>query len=76
MEGSKADLGFGNSVSTVDGVKGSKPFDAATKNVCHVGTLYFQYFQMVALADAGINNPGDVKGKALSTQQKVIPANR
>ncbi len=70
VEGSKADLGFGNSVSTVDGVKGSKPFDAATKNVCHVGTLYFQYFQMVALADAGINNPGDVKGKALSTQQK------
>lgn len=70
VEGSKADLGFGNAVSTVDGVKGTAPFDTATKNVCHVGTLYFQYFQMVALADAGVNNPGDAKGKALSTQQK------
>lgn len=70
VETNKADLGFGNAVSTVDGVKGTAPFDTATKNVCHVGTLYFQYFQMVALSDAGINNPGDAKGKSLSTQQK------
>jgi TRAP transporter TAXI family solute receptor len=70
VEASKADLGFGNAVSTVDGVKGTAPFDAPTKNVCHIGTLYFQYFQMIALADAGINTPADAKGKSLSTQQK------
>lgn len=70
VEAKKADLGFGNAVSTVDGVKGTAPFDKATTNVCHVGTLYFQYFQMVTLSDTGINDPGDAKGKSLSTQQK------
>ncbi len=66
----KADLGFGNGVSTVDGVNGRAPFDTKTANVCQLATLYFQYFQMVALADSGIKTPGDLKGKALSTQQK------
>lgn len=70
VQAGKADLGFGNAVSTVDGVNGTKPFDSPTKNVCHVGTLYFQYFQMIALSDAGIKTPGDAKGKSLSTQQK------
>lgn len=70
VQGGKADLGFGNAVSTVDGVNGQAPFDAKTTNVCHVGTLYFQYFHMVALADAGIKSPGDTKGKSLTTQQK------
>ncbi|MFZ5556456.1 MAG: TAXI family TRAP transporter solute-binding subunit [Pseudomonadota bacterium] len=70
VQGGKADLGFGNAVSTVDGVNGQAPFDAKTTNVCHVGTLYFQYFHMVALADAGIKSPGDTRGKSLTTQQK------
>jgi hypothetical protein len=66
----KAELGFGNAVSTVDGVHGREPFDAKTDNVCQIGTLYFQYFHMVALAKAGVGNPGDIKGKSLTTQQK------
>jgi TRAP transporter TAXI family solute receptor len=70
VQGGKADLGFGNAVSTVDGVNGTAPFDEKTGNVCHVGTLYFQYFHMVALADAGIKTPGDAKGRSLTTQQK------
>jgi TRAP transporter TAXI family solute receptor len=70
VQGGKADLGFGNGVSTVDGVAGRDPFKEKTANVCQVGTLYFQYFHMVALADAGIKTPADLKGKALSTQQK------
>jgi hypothetical protein len=66
----KADLGFGNASSTYDGVLGRDPFKQKTANVCHVATLYFQYFHAVALADAGVKNLGEAKGKALTTQQK------
>ena len=66
----KADLGFGNGVSSYDGVRGQAPFKSKTDNVCQVATLYFQYFHLVALADAGIKTVGDAKGKALTTQQK------
>jgi TRAP transporter TAXI family solute receptor len=66
----KADLGFGNSVSTVDGVEGRAPFDKKQDNVCQLATLYFQYFHMVALADSGIRTVADLKGKSLTTQQK------
>jgi hypothetical protein len=66
----KADLGFGNAVSSVDGVNGKAPFDSKQANVCQLATLYFQYFHMVGLADAGIKSVADAKGKALTTQQK------
>lgn len=66
----KADLGFGNGVSSYDGVRGNEPFKQKTGNVCQVATLYFQYFHFVVLADAGIKTVGDAKGKALTTQQK------
>jgi TRAP transporter TAXI family solute receptor len=66
----KAELGFGNAGSSVDGVNGVEPFKQKTSNVCHVGTLYFQYFHTVVLADAGIRTGADLKGKALTTQQK------
>jgi TRAP transporter TAXI family solute receptor len=70
IEGGKADLGFANSISTVDGVAGRKPFEAPAKNVCNVATLYPQYFQIVANADAGINSLADLKGKSLAVQPK------
>lgn len=70
IEAGKADLGFANSVSTVDAINGKPPFEKAYTNVCNVATLYPQYFQVVALADAGIETPEDVKGKALTTQKK------
>jgi TRAP transporter TAXI family solute receptor len=66
----KAELGFGNAVSSYDGVRGNEPFKQKTDNVCQLATLYFQYFHMVALADAGVRTVGDAKGKALTTQQK------
>jgi len=66
----KAELGFGNAVSSVDGVNGEAPFDSKQDNVCQLATLYFQYFHMVGLTDAGIKTVGDAKGKALTTQQK------
>lgn len=66
----KADFGFGNAVSSVDGVNGKAPFKGKQNNVCQVATLYFQYFHMVALADAGVKSISDARGKALTTQQK------
>ena len=66
----KAEMGFGNAVSSVDGVNGAEPFKGKQDNVCQVATLYFQYFHAVALADSGIKTVGDAKGKALTTQQK------
>ncbi len=70
VDGGKADFGFGNSISTVDGVAGRAPFDTPTKNVCNVATLYPQYYQVVANADANIKSLGDLKGKALAVQPK------
>ena len=70
VQGGKADLGFANSISTVDGVAGRAPFDAKATNVCNVATLYPQYFQVVANADAGIKSLADMKGKGLAVQPK------
>jgi len=66
----KAELGFGNAVSSFDGVRGNEPFKQKTDNLCQLSTLYFQYFHAVALADAGVRSGADLKGKALTTQQK------
>jgi len=70
VQNNKAEMGFGNSVSTYDGVRGQDPFKAKTDNVCHIATLYFQYFHAVVLADAGVKTGADMKGKALTTQPK------
>jgi len=67
---SRADMGFGNSISTVDGVAGRAPFEQPTKNVCNVATLYPQYFQVVANADANINSLADLKGKPIAVQPR------
>lgn len=66
----KADFGFGNSISTVDGVAGRAPFDAKADNVCNVATLYPQYFQIVANADSGIKSLADTKGKSIAVQPR------
>ena len=70
VDRSRADLGFGNSISTVDGVAGRAPFKQAAKNVCNVATLYPQYFQVVANADANINSLADLKGKPIAVQPR------
>ena len=66
----KADVGFGNSISTVDGVHGKAPFTKPATNICNLATLYPQYFQFVVNADSGINSIADLKGKAITTQQR------
>lgn len=70
IQAGKADLGFANSISTVDGVAGREPFTEKTTNVCNVATLYPQFFQVVANADSGVNSLADLKGKGLAVQPK------
>ena len=66
----KAQIGFANSSTTVDGLEGRPPYPKKTTNVCQVANLYPQYFQVVALANAKVNSLADLKGKALVTQSK------
>lgn len=68
VENGQADLGFANSISTVDAIKGREPFEAEAKNVCNVATLYPQYFQMVTTESSGIKSIEDLKGKRVATQ--------
>jgi len=66
----KAQIGFANSSSTVDGLAGRAPFPKKVTKVCQVANLYPQYFQVVTAADAKVNTFADFKGKALVTQPK------
>jgi TRAP transporter TAXI family solute receptor len=66
----KAEIGFGNTISTFDGFNGLPPFPKKTENVCNLATLYPQYFQIVVLADAGIKSVADLKGKSLAAQTR------
>lgn len=70
IEEGKADIGFGNSISTVDAVAGNAPFNKPHTNVCNIATLYPQYYQLVVPADAGIKSVADLKGKGISTQPR------
>jgi TRAP transporter TAXI family solute receptor len=66
----KAQIGFANSASTVDGFAGRPPYTKKVTKVCQVANLYPQYFQVAALNDAKIGSYADLKGKALVTQPK------
>lgn len=66
----KAEIGFGNTISTLDSYDGVAPFPKKTENVCYLATLYPQYFQIVFLADAGIESVADLEGKSLAAQTR------
>jgi hypothetical protein len=72
IEEGKAEIGFGNTITTADAVAGTgeAPLDKKHSKVCNVATLYPQYFQLVANADAGVNTLKDLKGKGFATQVK------
>ena len=70
IEEGKADVGFGNSISTVDAVAGKPPFNKPHDNVCNLATLYPQYFQVVVRVDSGINSVKDLKGKSIAAQPR------
>lgn len=67
IEEGKADIGFGNTISTVDALAGVEPFTKPHKNVCNLGSIYPQYMQTVVLVSSGINSIKDFKGKTLTT---------
>ncbi len=66
----KAQIGFANSSTTVDGLEGRPPYPKKVTKVCQVANLYPQYFQVVALANANVKSFADLKGKTLVTQPK------
>ncbi len=70
IEENKTDIGFGNSISTVDAVAGKPPFNKPHNNVCNVATLYPQYFQVVVRVNSGINSVKDLKGKSIAAQPR------
>lgn len=70
IEDGKAEIGFGNSISTVDGLEGNPPFPKKHTGICNVASLYPQYFQMLVPADSGIKTVKDLKGKAITTQPR------
>ena len=53
---------------------GNEPFKKPHDNVCNIATLYPQYYQMVVLADSGVNSVKDLKGKASPRSSAAIPA--
>jgi TRAP transporter TAXI family solute receptor len=66
----KAQIGFANSATTVDGIEGRPPYPKKVTKVCQVANLYPQYFQVVALSNANVRSFADFKGKTLVTQPK------
>jgi len=66
----KAQIGFGNSSTSADGVAGRPPYPHKTTKVCQLANLYPQYFQVVALQDSKIGSYKDLKGETLVTQPK------
>jgi TRAP transporter TAXI family solute receptor len=66
----RAELGFGNSITTVDGINGAEPFPRKVTKVCNLGNLYPQYFQVVTLADANIRRIEDLRGKSVAIQPR------
>jgi TRAP transporter TAXI family solute receptor len=66
----KAQIGFANSSTTVDGIEGRPPYPKKVTKVCQVANLYPQYFQVVALSNANVLSFADLKGKTMVTQPK------
>jgi TRAP transporter TAXI family solute receptor len=70
IEEGKAEIGFGNSISTVDALAGNEPFKKPHENVCNIATFYPQYYQLAVPIDSGINSVKDLKGKGVTTQPR------
>ena len=66
----KAELGFSNSSSGVDGVYGRPPFKTKMTNMRQLANLYPQYFQMPVLVSSGIKSVADLKGKIIAPGPK------
>lgn len=70
VEQGKAQIGFSNSSSAVDGAMGVPPFKQKSTQVCQMTNIYPQYFQVVATNSSNVNSFADIKGKRLVAQSK------
>jgi len=62
----KADIAWGNVISTVDALNGKPPFDTKMGDLCNVAALYEQSAQ-VPVTDLAIESIADLKGRRLAT---------
>ncbi len=67
VEYDKCEIGFSNSSSAVDGIKGLPPFKKKTEKVMELAALYPQYFQMVVVDSSPVKSIADLKGKVVTT---------
>ncbi|MBI1396590.1 MAG: TAXI family TRAP transporter solute-binding subunit [Betaproteobacteria bacterium] len=70
VERGQAQIGFANSVSTVDALNAQPPFREKATHVCNVATLYPQYFQIITLRSSGLTDPSQFKGRSLAIQKR------
>jgi len=70
VDSGKAQIGLGNSITTVDGLAGREPYKKKVSKVCQLATLYPQYFQVAVRADSGVKSFTDLKGKSFVIQPK------
>jgi TRAP transporter TAXI family solute receptor len=66
----QAQIALAQSVTSLDAIEGKAPFKEPLQNICNIATFYRQYFQVVTLAESGVNSPYDLKGKVLATQPR------
>jgi TRAP transporter TAXI family solute receptor len=62
----KADIAWGNVISTVDALNGKPPFEKKMGDLCNIAAFYEQVAQ-VPVTDLAIATIGDLKGKRLAT---------
>lgn len=62
----KADLGWGNVISTVDAINGNAPFKGKVQNLCNMASLYNNSAQLVVV-NPEIKSWADLKGKKFAT---------
>ena len=62
----KADIAWGNVISTVDALAGKPPFDEPMTGICNMAALYLQAAQ-IAVTDRRIAGIADLRGRELAT---------
>ena len=62
----KAELAWGNVISTVDALGGRPPFKEAADNLCNLAAFYYQYAQ-IPVTDPDISSIADLQGKSVGT---------
>ena len=62
----KAELAWGNVISTVDAIHGRPPFTKPIENLCNLAAFYFQYAQ-IAVTDITLSNIAGLRGKSIAT---------